>query len=201
MLRRPPPRLLTLALLLPGPAIVPGAVLGFDPPTGAMLALIVLAMGAAGTALCGYAGLPGVLRVVVAATLAAAAAAALLALGLDLARDPAALFAYNNGRAVGTFLNPNELAAYLLVVLGLAAGALLALRDRVVRGLAALALALGAIGLAATYSRWAWLSAVVGSASSRSCSVAARRGCARRRRRPGARIGARTRPPAPQSAR
>lgn len=161
-LRRPPPRLLALALLLPGAAIVPGAVLGFDPPTGAMLALIVLAMGAAGTALCGYAALPGVLRTVVGAILAAAAASALLALGLDLARDPAALFAYNNGRAVGTFLNPNELAAYLLVVLGLAAGVLLAVRARVLRGLAALALALGTIGLAATYSRWAWLSAVIG---------------------------------------
>ena len=40
-------------------------------------------------------------------------------------RNPAALYAYDNGRAVGTFLNPNELAAYLLVVLGLAAGVVL----------------------------------------------------------------------------
>jgi O-antigen ligase len=160
--RRRAPRRIVLAQLLAGAAIVPGAVLGFDPQTGLELALIVLAMGIVGVALYGYSALPGVTRTIVIAWLASATVAAVAAVVLILIRTPAPLYAYDNGRAVGTFLNPNELAAYVLVVLGLAAGIALYTRNTPLRLLAGVTLIACLIALGATYSRWGLLSAVVG---------------------------------------
>jgi len=162
--RRPPPRRIALAQLLPGAAIVPAALFGFDPPTGFELALIVLAMGIVGVAVYGYSALPGVTRTIVVAWLASATVAALAALAMIAARNPAALYAYDNGRAVGTFLNPNELAAYLLVVLGLAGGVAFYARGAALRGLAGVTLLAGLGALGATYSRWGVLSALAGAA-------------------------------------
>jgi O-antigen ligase len=164
-LRRPAPKRLVLAQLVAGGFIIPSALLGFDPPTGLLLALIVMAVGTVGIAVYGYAALPGVVRAIVIATLASAALAVMLALVMVVTRRPAALYAYNNGRAVGTFLNPNELAAYLLVVIGLAAGVAFFGRGAATRAIAALALAVAAAGFAATYSRWAFISALAGLAA------------------------------------
>jgi O-antigen ligase len=160
--RRPAPLRIVLAQLLAGTAIIPAALLGFDPQTGLELALIVLAMGIVGVAVYGYAALPGVTRTIVIAWLASATLAAAVAFGMILTRDPAPLYAYDNGRAVGTFLNPNELAAYLLVVLGLAAGIALYARRTPLRVLAGATLIAGLLALGATYSRWGFFSAVVG---------------------------------------
>lgn len=160
--RRPAPRRIVLAQLLAGTAILPAALLGFDPATGFELALIVLAMGIVGVAVYGYSSLPGVTRTIVIAWLASGTLAALAAFAMILARNPAALYAYDNGRAVGTFLNPNELAAYLLVVLGLAAGVMVYARSTPLRVLAGIALVTGLGALGATYSRWGVLSALAG---------------------------------------
>lgn len=160
--RRPAPLRIVLAQLLAGAAIIPAALFGFDPQTGLELALIVLAMGIVGVAVYGYAALPGVTRTIVVAWLASATLAAVVAFGMILTRDPAPLYAYDNGRAVGTFLNPNELAAYLLVVLGLAAGIALYARSTPLRLLAGATLITGLLALGATYSRWGFLSAVAG---------------------------------------
>jgi len=168
--RRPPPRRIVGAQLLAGSAIVLAALLGFDVQTGLELGLIVLAMGAVGCALYGYAPLPGATRAIVAATLVAATLAALLALGMLLLRDPAPLYAYNNARAVGLFLNPNELAAYMLVVLGLATGVACYARSRPLRILGGLTALAGAIALGATYSRWGFLAAAAGAAFFAVCS-------------------------------
>lgn len=162
--RRPAPRRIVLAQLVAGAAIVPAALLGFDPVTGLELALIVLAMGIVGVAVYGYSALPGVSRTIVVAWLGSAALAALAASAMILVRAPVALYAMNNGRAVGTFLNPNELAAYLLVVLGLAAGVTFYARDAALRALAAATLVTGVLALAATYSRWGLVSALAGAA-------------------------------------
>lgn len=160
--RRPAPLRILVAQLGAGTAIVPAALLGFDPRTGLALALVVLAMGIVGVTMYGYAGVPGATRAIVVATLASAAASAALALALVAARTPAGLYAYNNGRATGTFLNPNELAAYLLVVLALAAGVAAYARSRPLRLLAGAALLAGVPALAATYSRWGLLAAFAG---------------------------------------
>jgi O-antigen ligase len=160
--RRPAPRRIVLAQLLAGAAIIPAALLGFDPQTGLELALIVLAMGIVGVAVYGYAVLPGVTRTIVIAWLSSATLSAVVAFVMIATRDPAPLYAYDNGRAVGTFLNPNELAAYLLVVLGLAAGIALYARSLPLRVLACTTLIAGLLALGATYSRWGFLSAAVG---------------------------------------
>jgi O-antigen ligase len=162
--RRPVPRRIVVGQLLAGSAIVLAALLGFDVQTGLELGLIVLAMGAVGIAVYGYAPLPGVRRTIVAATLVSATLAALLALAMLLLRDPAQLYAYNNARAVGLFLNPNELAAYLLVVLGLAAGVTCYARGRPLRILGGVTALAGALALGATYSRWGFLAAAAGAA-------------------------------------
>ncbi len=161
-LRRPPPRRILIAQLGAGVATVPAALLGFDPRTGLELALVVLALGAPGLALYGYAELPGVTRAIVAVTLVSAAAAAALALAMLAARTPAAIYAYNNGRALGTFINPNELAAYLLVALALAAGIAAFARGGGLRALAGATLAVGLGAFAATYSRWGFAAALAG---------------------------------------
>ncbi len=162
--RRPAPLRIIVAQLAAGVAIVPTALLGFDPRTGLELALVVLAMGVAGITLYGYASLPGVTRTIVVATLASATAAGLAALVMVATRVPAPLYAYNNGRATGTFLNPNELAAYLVVVLALAAGVVLYARGTPQRLLAAATLLAGGPALAATYSRWGFFAAFAGAA-------------------------------------
>lgn len=162
--RRPAPRRIVLAQLLAGAAIVPAALLGFDPQTGLELALIVLAMGIVGVAVYGYAPLPGVTRAIVVAWLASATFAAVAALAMIVTRTPAPLYAYDNGRAVGTFLNPNELAAYLLVVLGLAAGIAGYARSVPLRLLAGVTLIAGLLALGATYSRWGYFAAICGAA-------------------------------------
>ena len=160
--RRPAPRRIVLAQSIAGLAIIPAALLGFDPQTGLELALLVLAMGSVGIAMYGYSALPGATRTIVIATLASATLAALAAVVMILTRDPAPLYAYDNGRAVGSFLNPNELAAYLLVALGLAAGIAMYARSTPLRLLAGVTLIAGILALGATYSRWGLFSAIVG---------------------------------------
>ena len=150
---------LTAAFLAPGVATILAGVTGFDPPLGIGLGVLVTGLGAAGLALAREADAATTHRCV-RAFLWSGLAASGIALAMIAARWPVAIFAYNNGRAVGTFLNPNELAAYTLIGLGVALPLAFASRGRdrlaVVSGLA-LALTLGA-----TFSRWGALSAVGG---------------------------------------
>ena len=159
--RRPVPRRIVIAQLLGGAATSLAALLGFDPGTGIKLGIIVLAMGAVGIAVYGYSALPGVTRAIVVGTLVSGTLAALAALLMLVTRTPAVVYAYNNGRAVGIFLNPNELAAYLLVVLGLATGVVLAARGPL-RALGAVTLIVGLLAFGATYSRWGFAAAACG---------------------------------------
>jgi O-antigen ligase len=160
--RRPAPRPIVLAQLVAGLAIIPGALLGFDPRTGCELALIVLAMGVVGIAVYGYSALPGVTRAIVIAWLGSAIVAEVVALVMTFSRYPAPLYAYDNGRAVGSFLNPNELAAFTLVVLGLATGVAIYARGTALRRLAGVAIVTGLLALGATYSRWGFVAAIAG---------------------------------------
>ena len=163
--RRPPPRAMVVAQLAPGIAIAVAATLGFDPVTGFLLAAIVLAFGCVGIAVDGYVATPGGARFLVATFLAASTASSLLALAMVALRRPPGLYAYNNGRAVGLFLNANENAAYLLVVLGVAAATLLAVRGGRLRVLAAVAAAVDLLALGWTFSRSALIAALCGLAA------------------------------------
>jgi hypothetical protein len=163
--RKAPPRAMVAAQLAPGVAIAIAAVLGFDPPTGFMLAAIVLAFGCVGIAVDRYAATPAAARALVGTFLAASIASSGLALAMVALRRPVGLFAYNNGRAVGLFLNANENAAYLVVVLGVAAAVLVAVRSGPLRVLAALAAAVDILALVFTFSRSALAAAVCGLAA------------------------------------
>src|ERR1700686_433833 len=109
---------LTFAFPAPGVATILAAVTGFDPLTGIGFGILVTAQGAGGLALARDADAATV-RLCVRTFLWSALAASLLALAMVVAHRPVAIYAYDNGRAVGTFLNPNELAAYTLIGLGL----------------------------------------------------------------------------------
>jgi O-antigen ligase len=144
-----------------GLATTLAAIFGFDPRTGIGLGLMVTGVGLSGLAL-SRADAPTV-RLCLRAFLWSALAASLLALGMLATHRPVALYAYDNGRAVGTFLNPNELAAYTLVALGCALPLAVATRGR--DRLALVTALVLAVTLAATFSRWGALSAVCGIAA------------------------------------
>lgn len=144
-----------------GAATLLAALTGFEPATGAALGIAVLGVGLAGLAL--SAADRAAARLCIRAFLWSALSAALVALAMLVAKHPVAIYAYNNGRAVGTFLNPNELAAYALVALGCALP--LAIRSRGGDRLAVAASIALAVALAATFSRWGALSAACGVAA------------------------------------
>jgi len=85
-------------------------------------------------------------------TLAAAAALLMVA-----TRTPAALYAIAHGRAVGTFVLPGELAAYLVVFIPIAFALARIARQRALRGLAWAGTIVGVVTLAATVSRAGWM--------------------------------------------
>jgi O-Antigen ligase len=150
---------LTAAFLAPGLATLLAAITGFDPVFGIGLGLLVTGLGGAGLVLARDAD-RATTRLALRTFLWSALLSSLLALAMVVARRPAAIFAYDNGRAVGTFLNPNELAAYTLIALGVALPLAFASRGR--DRLAAATAVVLAVTLAATFSRWGALSAVCG---------------------------------------
>ena len=150
---------LTFAFLAPGVATLLAALPGFDPSLGIGLGLFVTGMGASALAIAREADAPTV-RLCIRTFLWSALLASLLALAMLIAKRPAALYAFDNGRAVGTFLNPNELAAYTLIALGVAVPLALASRGR--DRLAMVCALVLVIALGATFSRWGALSAVLG---------------------------------------
>ena len=151
---------LTFAFVSGGLATLLSAVTGFDPVPGIGLGLLVTGFGLAGLAL---AADRQAQVWSIRAFLWSALVAALLALAMVALRRPAAIYAYDNGRAVGTFLNPNELAAYTLVALACALPLAVVSRGR--DRLAVAASTALAVALAATFSRWGLLSAVCGVAA------------------------------------
>jgi O-antigen ligase len=151
----------TFAYLAAGFGTILAGLCGFDPVTGVGLGVVFLGVGLSGLALDGADA--SAVRLATRTFLWSALLACGLALALWLAHHPAALYAYNNGRAVGTFLNPNELAAYALVALGVAVPPAVLSRGRDLLATAAAVLLIAA--LTATFSRWGLLSAVAGIAA------------------------------------
>jgi len=150
---------LTAAFLAPGLATIAAAIPGFDPPLGIGLGLLVLGQGAAGLAIARGADAAAT-RLFIRTFLGSAIVACGLALAMQIAHRPAAVYAYDNGRAVGTFLNPNELAAYTLMALAVAVPLAVVTRGR--DRLATAAAIVLAVTLLATFSRFGLLCAVLG---------------------------------------
>lgn len=160
-LRAPQPAAIRFGFLGGGIATIVAALFGFDPATGLGLGVMVTGIGLGGLAL--SAADAATTRLCVRAFLWSALAASLLALGMLVSHRPAAIYAYDNARAVGSFLNPNELAAYTLVALGCAVPLAVATRGR--DRLAVVTAVVLAVTLLATFSRWGALSAVCGVAA------------------------------------
>lgn len=85
-------------------------------------------------------------------TLAAASAIVMV-----VTRRPAALYTIGHGRAIGTFILPGELAAYLVVFLPIAYAIARTGARRALRVLASGALIVGLAALALSYSRAGWM--------------------------------------------
>lgn len=82
------------------------------------------------------------------------------AIDLVLAKHPPAAFAYLHGRAAGTFLQPNEFGGYLLFLIPLGLAQLAA--PSWLKALGFVAAGVGAVGLALSVSRAAWLGIAIG---------------------------------------
>ncbi len=139
-----------------------GALLGFDPAVGLGLATIVAGMVAAHFALLVYYRAPGVARTIYIAVLGSGLCASLLAIAFVGLKQPADLYAFNHGRAVGTFLNPNEFAEYLLAYIGAAAGLAVVRRATPIGRFATVCAAVATVALTLTFSRWGLISAAAG---------------------------------------
>jgi hypothetical protein len=157
---------LVFAFVAGGIATMIVALTGFDPVQGFCLGAIVTGFGIAGLALC--AADARTAQLCTRTFLWSALIASAFALAMTLTRYPVAVFAYNTGRAIGSFLNPNELAAYTLVALGCAVP--LAILSRGRDRLAVATACLAGAALIATLSRWGALSAVCGVAAYAACT-------------------------------
>jgi len=143
-------------------AVYTGAALGFDPAVG-----LGLATGCAGFIATHYAVIAyyrdrDVARSIYLALLISGFVAAVIAIVFLALKWPADLYAYNHGRAVATFLNPNELAAYLLTYLGVSCGVAIVRRGTRTGTFASICSATAALALTLTFSRWAIAAALCG---------------------------------------
>jgi O-antigen ligase len=82
---------------------------------------------------------------------------AAIALLMEIAHQPEAVYAANLGRATGLFVTPNQFAAWLVPFLATASGIAFIARDRGLRLVAACGALLAAIDLAATFSLGGWM--------------------------------------------
>lgn len=137
-------------------------VLGFEPSGGLTFAFALFVWMLGGNALLAVRRtVPWATGAAFGVLLGSGALACALAVGLVLTQRPAALYAFHHGRAVGTFLNTNELAGYAVVLCATALGCALALRSRWLRVLAAVAFACGLAALVLTFSRSGFIGAFV----------------------------------------
>ena len=82
--------------------------------------------------------------------------AALAALVMVATRFPAAQYAIGNGRAIGTFVLPGELAGYLIVFLPMTFALVRVARSRALRVASFAGLAIGSVAMLLTFSRAGW---------------------------------------------
>jgi O-antigen ligase len=105
---------------------------------------------------------PGYARSIWWAYLLSGALASILAIVMVIARVPASLYTIANGRAVGTFVLPGELAGYLLFLLPIAYALGRSAKSAALRMLAWIALGSGAIAMVLTFSRTGWVGLAAG---------------------------------------
>jgi hypothetical protein len=145
----------TLAFVIP-------ALFGFEPVSGLVYGLGLLVWFCAANALLDVRHrVAWTTTASLATLLSSGALACALAVVLVVLHRPAALYAFHHGRAVGTFLNTNELAGYAIVLCATAIGCVMTSVSRALRGLAAVAFVSGALALLLTFSRSGFIGAFV----------------------------------------
>lgn len=158
------------------------ALTGLNPHDGAIF-IAILGLGMIWhTGVIRHYSSPGAARAIYWTYLLSAIVACVLAIGMVLARVPAAQYAIANGRAVGTFVLPGELAGYLILLLPISYALMRVAKERGLRIAAGVALVLGAVAMAMTFSRTGW----VGLA----CAIATFVALSSRERRRGAAVAA-----------
>lgn len=131
------------------------ALTGVSPRAGAFEVASQIGVGAAFVVLVLTLADERVRRTFLALFFASGIAACAFAIGLTLSRHPPAAFAYEHGRAAGTFLQPNEFAGYLLFLIPLGAAQLAA--PRLLQRMGVVGAAIGVVALAMSASRAAIL--------------------------------------------
>ncbi len=135
--------------------------LGLDPGAGAQVVGMMALGGVFHVACVRYFDRPPVARAVLGIYLGVGLGAALAALAMVMTRRPAALWAYNHGRAAGFFVTPNQFAAFLIAFLFVALGVALA-RTGALRRLAQASFIVALAALVATFSQAGWIGAAAG---------------------------------------
>ena len=149
------PLVLPLASLAGAAAI--SALLGFDPSAGLLFIGIYLMAISWHCAVVRFFGDAKVARAILWAYCVSGASAAVAAVAMVLTHRPAALYAIGHGRAIGTFVLPGELAAYLVVFLPIAFAVARVGPGKLLRAVAWISVAVAAIALYETHSRAGWM--------------------------------------------
>lgn len=133
------------------------ALLGFDPRSG------IVFIGVFALAIVWHLGTlryyreRGVAPAIVWSLLITCALASIAAIVMTLFRWPTMQYVIGHGRAIGTFVLPGELAGYLVVLIPIAGGVLLATRRAGLRAAALCALVAGLAAMLLTFSRTGWM--------------------------------------------
>jgi putative inorganic carbon (hco3(-)) transporter len=148
-------------LLLPVIALYASALLsaflGFDPAAGLLFIGIFALSGLWHFGIMRFYGDPNVAIAIYWAYMLSGMLAAAAAVIMVVARAPAALYTIGHGRAIGTFILPGELAAYLVIFLPIAYAVTRVGPSPGLRAVAWIGGAIGLVALALTYSRAGWM--------------------------------------------
>ncbi len=161
---RPPryePVLLRPMLLWLGACLVSLA-LGFNVRDGAVFILIFALTVLWHANIDRYYALPGMSRAIWWAYLLSGTLASIAAIAMVVTRIPAVQYTIANGRAVGTFVLPGELAGYLLFFLPIAFALARSAHGAALRALGWIGCVAGSIAMILTFSRTGWVGFAAG---------------------------------------
>jgi len=133
------------------------AILGFNPHDGLLFGGIFVLGAMWHSAIVRYYSSAGAARAIAWGFMLSGALASAAAIAMVLTRIPSAQYTIGNGRAIGTFVLPGELAGYLIIFLPIAYAIARITRERALRALAATGLVLGLIAMALSFSRTGWV--------------------------------------------
>ncbi|HUA08703.1 MAG TPA: O-antigen ligase family protein [Candidatus Acidoferrales bacterium] len=109
-----------------------------------------------------YYDLPGMARTIWWTYIISGTLASLAAIAMVVTRVPAVQYTIANGRAVGTFVLPGELAGYLLFFLPISYALARSARSAALRRLSWIGCGCGAIAMVLTFSRTGWVGLAAG---------------------------------------